>query len=1190
MATLEAHDDQGRVSFVELSRDHPVLFGSSKACDVVLNGAGVLPVHGRIRWKKGRYKVEASPDAEFVLVNGHRMASSSLHQGDEIAVGPCRLYLLRVDEDLGSPAGRRRPVPEAEPTQRLESTARPTASASSPQERIRTSGRQPRLREGPRETPLERADWLAALELDATPEPGAHEGLEDGGASLARAGTERDGTGSRLRRWAAAIRGASHEAPGEERILTSPVVLGLAASLLLLLVMGLWLRTIVVQTLATRTYSRAVELLDDGDYRTSIREFDAFLNANPDDSRAGKARVLRALANVRQYVTVSGTMWSSALQAAREMFERVGQEPEFRDQRVELAELIVRIGEGLADRARRTADARALEEAESAVALHAAVAGEPAAAFLARSRLPGLLAEARGAVLKAQIRGEALNAMDDALREGSARGVYQARDALLARYGDLAHDRELIERMTRANDLIRRGVQVRTVGRKASTSVRVEPLGPPTSLILRSMPTAPRPAAPSPSMVYALADGLAFGFNAATGEPRWQVPVGLASPFPPRPIPGDSTVLVVDARHHELLRLDAQTGRLVWRLELGEPVEAPPLILGDQLYQLLPGGQVLVIGLESGEAQAVVDLGMPLAASPATDESGRFVYVVGRKDCLFLLARDPLGCVAVEYLGHSEGSICSAPARVGRFLIVAENDRLAQGRIRVFVLDEEGAVARPVQEAEVAGWIWSTPAAAGSMIWATGDLGGIEAFALGDYGRRDPLRSVARYQPDQTVPSPAFAVARSERELWVASASSGRFELDPERGELTLRFPLGPWGPAVAAPQVAGPWVAFTSLDDETDGISVAGVEFSSGSVSWRTVVGASWPAPLLTTRDHAFLRTIGRTGHEVRITKGLLQSGGFVELPLPGPGGLLLPPGTLLEVGEGEQTATLVSASVDASEVWVRKNSSPSDWRRVELPATLAAMPLAWGSSLLIPGRDGRAYLVDPRTGLSTAEPLVPVFDRQRSRRWLDPASMDRESVLLAEDSGRLLRVRLRAEPTPRMDIENQTDLATRLAAPPACTGGAVIVVTADHRVRSLAARDLSPVGSWQLEGPPVDGPIVVDQLCFVFDLSGTAMALDREGRNLWTIHLYDPIVGHPVIRGGRVCLIDQKGRLHLRSVEDGRELDRRDLGILPAGGLLALEDSIVIPSGRGTLHSISLEPAPRLPTDPHPTEPPHP
>ncbi len=56
MATLEIHDKEGRVKYIELTRDHPVLFGTSSACDVVLSGEFIRPVHGRIRYKAKKFK------------------------------------------------------------------------------------------------------------------------------------------------------------------------------------------------------------------------------------------------------------------------------------------------------------------------------------------------------------------------------------------------------------------------------------------------------------------------------------------------------------------------------------------------------------------------------------------------------------------------------------------------------------------------------------------------------------------------------------------------------------------------------------------------------------------------------------------------------------------------------------------------------------------------------------------------------------------------------------------------------------------------------------------------------------------------------------------------------------------------------------------------------------------------------
>ncbi len=105
-------------------------------------------------------------------------------------------------------------------------------------------------------------------------------------------------------------------------------------------------------------------------------------------------------------------------------------------------------------------------------------------------------------------------------------------------------------------------------------------------------------------------------------------------------------------------------------------------------------------------------------------------------------------CIAVVYLGHVDASIPCAPARLGRFLIVPENDSLYNSRLHVLVLDEDGAKVRPVQDLDVSGWTWQTPASAGPIVWGLGDKGGYEAFSVGDYASKTPFRSLARLTAD----------------------------------------------------------------------------------------------------------------------------------------------------------------------------------------------------------------------------------------------------------------------------------------------------------------------------------------------------------------------------------------------------------------------------------------------------------
>ncbi len=223
-------------------------------------------------------------------------------------------------------------------------------------------------------------------------------------------------------------------APGKEEVMSSPLVFGLGSLIIVLALVGVKLYRVIRDTAATRLFDQAVENLNDGDYRNSIARFDEFIKGNPVDKRIGKARVHRAMANVRQYASATGVSWSNALEAEREMFETVASEPEYQDSSAELDQLVLKTGEALADRAKTAADQKSLTDADAALALHRRVGGKMAETNLKKSRLSEKLDAARAAVKKADIRTKALADMDAALKADSSIGVYAARDALVETY------------------------------------------------------------------------------------------------------------------------------------------------------------------------------------------------------------------------------------------------------------------------------------------------------------------------------------------------------------------------------------------------------------------------------------------------------------------------------------------------------------------------------------------------------------------------------------------------------------------------------------------------------------------------------------------------------------------------------------------------------------------------------------
>jgi hypothetical protein len=640
----------------------------------------------------------------------------------------------------------------------------------------------------------------------------------------------------------------------------------------------------------------------------------------------------------------------------------------------------------------------------------------------------------------------------------------------------------------------------------------------------------------------------------------------------PQPIPGSAEVLAVDARFDELVKLAGRTGALRWRQALGEPVSDPPLVLGNQVIQPTPGGKLLLMDLESGALRATVNLGLPLGRTPVSDERGQFLYVLAEKDCLFVLRRDPLSCVGVEYLGHAAGSVAAAPARLGRFLVVAENHTTTAGRFRVFVIDEEGTKLRPAQSVDVPGWTWSTPASAGSVLWATGDRAGAAAFALGTYEERDPLRPLARTSPDADASGPAFALARSERELIVGSGRSTRLELGAENGTIKAAWTLAEAGPAVAPPQIAGDLLVLSQQATEGPGVALWGVEPAAGTVRWRTILGTPWrTAPVQAPGGDGFV-TLAEDGATLELTRDRLAAGGFVTTLLPKPGVTRLPPGPLVRIAAGDVTILVPSGQAD--HLLVRAGSGKDPLQRIDLPAPLEATPVAWGDDLVVPAAGGRALLLDPAMGKARAEPYVAPFDRAHPIHWRRPVVAG-DALVLADGSGRVLQLRKTEGPRARLEVAAENSLGSALAADPLGMDSAVVLVTAGNEVRALAARDLTPIGAWPLEAPLAGPPARVAGRGFLADLAGKVHAFGPDGQRLWSIALRDGVsAGPPAIIGDSAWFLTTNGSLERHAMADGALLDHLELDILPAGNLLALDSQLAVPVGFGTFRLLKSEP----------------
>ena len=166
-------------------------------------------------------------------------------------------------------------------------------------------------------------------------------------------------------------------------------------------------------------------------------------------------------------------------------------------------------------------------------------------------------------------------------------------------------------------------------------------------------------------------------------------------------------------------------------------------------------------------------------------------------------------------------------------------------------------------------------------------------------------------------------------------------------------------------------------------------IDPDSNTVAWKTVVGTPWLASPL-AGDGEDLSVIARDGREVLLKADLLAEADSSSRRRPSRARLRCPRGSVSGSRARARRSMPSFLESGSNYFWVQDPAAPVGWRKIGLPVALAARAIGWGSGVLVPGRDARAYLVDPLTGRASAEPFVPKFDRDHQGSWLSPAVVD--------------------------------------------------------------------------------------------------------------------------------------------------------------------------------------------------------
>ncbi|MEX0938756.1 MAG: PQQ-binding-like beta-propeller repeat protein [Pirellulales bacterium] len=950
----------------------------------------------------------------------------------------------------------------------------------------------------------------------------------------------------------------------------SPLLLIGGGALILLVLLGATLWYMLGSTDSSQLLARADEQYRAGSYTQAIDTYNELLERYPSDESASRARVQRGLAQMRQAVDGSVDP-SDSLEVARDVLDAIEDEPDFALAREELRAMLPQIASALVQQAEQADDDAQADQLLAQTGEAMSLLGNTQ--YIPRSLRPerkienirGTMDVVQRRLHRAVALNEAVAAIDSAIAQGDSGAAYAHRTTLLRAYPELASDAKLGEAVLRIVDAEQASVRVESSPIAAQTSER--PSAVEASVALAAQTTEAAAGGGNRAATVRVKDS-SFGLDAQTGALLWRRYSGPGAESLPVPLPGeDDAVLLNDAGHDDLVKLDARTGKLRWRLEIGEQFPAP-LPVDDRALVATRGGRLLAVEIESGTSPRQAQLPQPLRVTPAYDADSETVLVVGDHSTLFVLKADDFVCEQAVYLGHSPGTVSVPPTAVAGCVIVAENEGTSRTTLHVLRRDPQGVLSsRPVQHVRLEGHVRTPPRVYERHLLVTTDLGQIKMFEVAA-GRDEPLQETAEIAPDGKAPLLRYTVIH-DNHLWIADTRLRRYEIQSASGRLVPQglespmtsnvadFPLRIYGDVLVCVRSAG----------AVSGARVTGVDLQSGRVRWETDLAAA-PAGPPTLDETGSAVLVPTVRGDVHTIDAAVRERGLATSPRRKPQGG--PPSFVASGSVALSEGRLALYSTAGAKQLLVFGSSGAPPRWVSLPSEIAGPPLPLGAGLLVPTRIGQVFWIDP-TGNPLSEPFQPALaaDQVPHRQSLAGRPGSPSEFVIADSRGTVLRAAPVAEPVKHWrSLAEYSGESSAIIPPLAVLGDAIFTVERERELVALRADDLEEIGRWELESELVFGPRRVGKSVLLGVAGGELICIADPSALAWQQAVdAAQIIGAQPLGENHLLLAWRGGTVRRLSAASGEVLGEIEVGQPLASGPALWRDRCALVADDGTL-----------------------
>lgn len=1193
MAHLDIAFLTGDVERHELSKQQPVSIGSHSSNDICVDEDGVEMIHCRIAWNKTGFEA-VSAGVDGIDVNGSLVQRAMLSAGDVLRFGSVDITFQGEGTPVGDGTASEgevglKPITDEVPAAGKKALAAPPAedSGSSKTSKKKEGSSTRRKRSAPPaeetieadavDNLFEDDDWEEVSGLDAL----AAESRVDTPARRALPGREgevarsedfeepkpaadveepepkpKDSLNERFRQ---SIRSQKHR-PGEEDTLRSPLVLGLGGGAAVLVLVGFTFYFIAGRQTTQTQFEAAKQLFDEGKFAPAIEEFENFLVDHPRGSFSDQARLLMDQARIDQNIKGAVPKWPEGLEALRGFVGEHRDDDDFNDYVAGVWERAGAIALGSATRAGKSFDRSLLDVSDQAETILNTYIPKDSPPEQLLKDIDQMQRASAAAILRHETFTDALAALDEQLKQKQTMQALVTWRDLLVRYPDLAHDKELTSRLQKTLETERGLVQVEEVDRPGLTEERDSTGAKTISLIFRARSRTDQVSVGQ--AVPALAQDCCYGVDTVTGAIHWRRVIGLDTPFFPLKEPTLPSVILFDTNHQELLRLDQNSGALVWRQPIDEPAAGHPLLVEGQIYLPTASGSLYRIELDTGALSTRLRFPQAITGPALTDDGLRMV-VVGDREVAYTLGRRPLECQSVSFLGQKPASVQAALLTMGPYVLMAENSEASRGRLRLIDTRNPETLTEAASS-DVAGLVLDTPVIRGKDLFVPSTSERVSAFTVSDEPGEAPLVAGPSFQVKGDQRSPIYLSAGPDRQLWMASSALRKLQLTSDALEADQN---------VVATGIASQPLQYTggSLFNArrlpfADAVTLTQTDRDTLDSEWRVVLGARLIACSTYAGDSTIVCAT-EAGGLFRLSQDAWQKGGVADeaelLPLSPE---LKDPLLATPLADGQ---IAIAAGDPEPRVWVITRRAQID-RSYNLDSTLQLAPIPFGDRLLLamPGR----IQIARGTAQLPVQDFALASDEARATVWRQILVVDENDLIAVTDTGQLIRVQYQTSPRSHLGEVSRIQLPAAVDFRGDLADGMLAIADSGNSVHLFDAASLDPVDEVQLPDTISNDVWLVGGRLYVETGQNELRCLKTEKglKDVWPQPLAlggAGLSGPPVLQGSRLVVAERNGHVSAIDVETGDVTGTMDTGAPVSGGIVTLSGELLLPLLDGSL-----------------------